>query len=100
MHATSDELQKIANDAYLSLDTDDEITIKLAHDINTIMDYVGQLKNTNTQAVEPLIHPLDGYQPLRADENTDYDCTAKLAPIAPSFSDNLYLVPKVIQTGN
>lgn len=100
MPATQNELKKIADAACLSLDADDDITLKLAQDINTIMDYVGQLKNINTCNTPPLIHPLNGYQPLLPDESTDTDCTDKLAPIAPSFSDNLYLVPKVIQTGN
>lgn len=100
MHSTQDQLKKIAQDACLSLDDDNAISAQLAHDINTIMDYVGQLKHTNTQDVTPLIHPLDACQPLRSDESMNNDCTNALAKAAPLFSDNLYLVPKVIQTGN
>lgn len=100
VHATQDELKKIANCAHLDLDADDEVTLQLAKDINTIMDYIGQLKGVDTQNITPLIHPLDKHQLLRSDNALENDFSAELAQIAPLFSDNLYLVPKVINTGN
>ena len=88
------ELKKMAALAYLDIDTDN--THALANDIRAIMAFVGQLRDVDTTDARPLLHPLDLYQRLREDRVTDDNQTAALEHIAPSFSDGLYKVPKVL----
>lgn len=95
MSTTEDELNKIAALSYL----DTNNTPHLLHDVSAIMDYVEQLRQIDTTDIIPLLHPLGLHQRLRADEVNDVNHAAELANLAPLFVDNLYLVPKVIDTG-
>ncbi len=99
MLSLENELKKIADLAHLDLDTDPNMANQLAHDVNAIMDYVDQLRQIDTQGIAPLLHPLDLYQRLREDHVDSDNCVSELAEIAPLFQDDLYLVPKVIDTG-
>ncbi|MBA3536374.1 MAG: Asp-tRNA(Asn)/Glu-tRNA(Gln) amidotransferase subunit GatC [Tatlockia sp.] len=90
------DLEKIALLAYLDCGSDNH---QLAADLNSIMNFVEQLRKIDTTQVAPLFHPLDLSQRLRADEITEKDCSAELAKIAPSFEDGYYQVPKVIDSG-
>ncbi|CEK10463.1 glutamyl/tRNA (Gln) amidotransferase subunit C [Legionella hackeliae] len=97
MAITQEDLGSIKQLAYL----DDEVSehTKLAEEINAIMDFVEQLKQVDTTGIAPLFHPFDLHQRLRDDEVKEPDCIQQLAAIAPVFEDNLYLVPKVIDSG-
>jgi aspartyl-tRNA(Asn)/glutamyl-tRNA(Gln) amidotransferase subunit C len=88
--------QKIAQLAHLELDTDIN---QLENDVQEIINYVEQLRQVNTQHIEPLQHPLDTPQPLRTDHAIDDNLVTELGASAPLFQDNLYLVPTVISTG-
>lgn len=90
------ELKKIASLAHI--ETDANSTMQFAHDVSDIMNFVEQLRPVNTADVAPLLHPLDLNQRLRLDEVKEENCVTQLAKIAPSFADDLYLVPKVIET--
>lgn len=63
------------------------------------MDFVDQLRRIDTSGVAPLFHSFDEHQRLKADKVTEKDHSAELAKIAPLFEDGLYLVPKVIDSG-
>ena len=93
MSTSEHEITKIAALAYLETDT--KSAQQLAHDVSAIMDFVEQLRQVDTTTTVPLLHPLDLHQRLRLDEVTEKNCVAKLAKIAPLFTDNLYLVPKL-----
>lgn len=97
MTISHEDLEKIARLAYL--DTDPEQSAQLTQEISSIMDFVDQLRSVDTKQVVPLFHPSALHQRLRADEITEADCVAELEAIAPVFKDNLYLVPKVIDSG-
>lgn len=94
MTVSFEELKKIADLAYLDVESEESPT--LTEEINSIMDFVATLRSIDTSQVAPLFHPLALQQRLRADEVTEADCIAELEAIAPHFEDNLYLVPKVI----
>lgn len=96
MTITQAELENIAQLAYL--DIKQENITQLSQDISSIMDFVEQLRAVNTDGVTPLLHPQALQQRRRPDIITEEDCTLQLAEIAPSFADNLYLVPKVIES--
>ena len=97
MPTSKQELQIITALAYL--ETDASTTEKLTQDVSAIMTFVEQLRKVDTTGIIPLSHPLDLYQRLREDEVQTENCVAQLAKIAPLFTDNLYLVPKVIDSG-
>lgn len=97
MPTSEAELKKLAALSYLELDGNS--TQQLAHDVGAIMDFVEQLRQVDTTDVPPLLSPLNLQQRLRADEVSEKNHVAALANIAPSFANDLYLVPKVIETG-
>lgn len=97
MSLSPKELEQIANLAYL--DTQDIDTSKLGQEINSIMDFVDQLRSVDTQHSAPLSHPFALHQALREDVVTEEDCNAQLEAIAPLFEDHLFLVPTVIESG-
>ncbi len=68
----------------------------LTDKIGEIISFVDELKDTDTNQIEPLFNPLDAVQTLRADEITEIDESEKFLSIAPSVENNLFLVPKVI----
>ncbi|KTD51133.1 Asp-tRNA(Asn)/Glu-tRNA(Gln) amidotransferase subunit GatC [Legionella quateirensis] len=97
MTISTQDLEKIARLAYLEIDA--EHSTQLTQEISSIMDFVDQLRAVDTTEVAPLFHPFALHQRLRTDEVTEEDCIAELEAIAPMFEDNLYLVPKVIESG-
>lgn len=69
----------------------------LEKDLGNILDLVDQLGSADTANVEPLAHPLDAVQRLRADEVTETNQREAFQAIAPATEDGLYLVPRVIE---
>lgn len=97
MKITEAEIQGVARLACLDIETEKNQT--LIDEINAIMDFVEQLRNHDTARIAPIFHPFDLHQRLRDDLVTEADCSAELEALAPLFEDNLYLVPKVIDSG-
>ena len=97
MTLSKTDIKKIGRLACLDTTTDQ--TSQLNEEVNSIMDFVEQLRSVDTQGFAPLFHPLALHQRLREDAITEEDCIAELEAIAPLFEDNLYLVPKVIESG-
>jgi len=96
MSLSANDLEKLAQLAYIEEDPNST----LAEDINSIMNFVEQLRKIDTSGVAPRFHPLEDHnQRLRLDEITEKDCSSELASIAPSFEKGCYLVPKVIDSG-
>lgn len=91
------DIEKIAR--LSSLDIACEKTTQLNDEINSIMDFVEQLRTIDTTGISPLFHPLAQHQRLRTDEITEKECIEELEALAPLFEENLYLVPKVIESG-
>jgi aspartyl-tRNA(Asn)/glutamyl-tRNA(Gln) amidotransferase subunit C len=88
------EVEKIAHLArlYISESETHEVTTR----ITDILALIDQMQSVDTNAVEPLAHPLDLVQRLRADKITEEDQRDKLQQLAPASEDGLYLVPKVL----
>lgn len=68
----------------------------VASRLNDVLSMVDQLQAVDTEGVEPMSHPLDALQRLRADEVTETDQRQILMSNAPAQEDGLFLVPKVI----
>jgi aspartyl-tRNA(Asn)/glutamyl-tRNA(Gln) amidotransferase subunit C len=89
------EVEKIAHLARLHISEDDvgEVTRR----ITDILSLIDQMQTVSTDDVEPLAHPLDVVQRLRADVVTEVNQRDKLQALAPQADQGLYLVPKVIE---
>jgi aspartyl-tRNA(Asn)/glutamyl-tRNA(Gln) amidotransferase subunit C len=89
------EVEKIAHLARLHISDADveEVTTR----VTDILALIDQMQSVDTDGVEPLSHPLDMVQRLRADKVTEGNDRDALQAIAPQSQDGLYLVPKVIE---
>jgi aspartyl-tRNA(Asn)/glutamyl-tRNA(Gln) amidotransferase subunit C len=89
------EVEKIAHLARLHISEEDvgEVTRR----ITDILSLIDQMQTVSTDDVEPLAHPLDVVQRLRADVVTETNQRDKLQALAPQADQGLYLVPKVIE---
>jgi len=88
---TVEKLAELARIA-ISAETIDEVSSRLGE----VLQLVDQLQAVHTEGVEPMAHPLDEVQVLRADEVTEPDRREAFLALAPQSEEGLYLVPKVI----
>ncbi len=95
MTIEQDEIEKVAELARIRISAEQigEVTRRMA-DILTMVD---QLQAVDTTGVEPMAHPLDATQRLRADIITEENHREDFQAIAPKVENGLYLVPKVIE---
>lgn len=89
------DVEKIAHLARLQIDAND--VPEYARNLSNILDLVDQMQAVDTQGVEPLAHPLDAVQRLRADQITEENQREHLQSVAPAVENGLFLVPKVIE---
>jgi aspartyl-tRNA(Asn)/glutamyl-tRNA(Gln) amidotransferase subunit C len=75
----------------------DEDADQVATRISTVLALVDQLQAVNTDGVQPMAHPLDAVQRLRADVVTEPNQRELFQSIAPATENGLYLVPQVIE---
>jgi len=88
---TVEKLAELARIA-ISEETIDEVSNRLGD----VLQLVDQLQAVNTDGVEPMAHPLDEVQVLRADQVTEPNDRDAFLALAPQTEAGLYLVPKVI----
>lgn len=95
MSIDSKEIEKLADLARLKFEQQQlgDVTDRIA----SVLDFIDQLHQAETQAIEPMAHPLDAVQRLRADKVTESNQREKYQKIAPATENGLYLVPKVIE---
>lgn len=79
------------------LRSDDAQTKKYAEQINSIVHWVEQLQEVDTENVPPLPSPVDISLPQRADEVNDGNCQDKVLANAPETLEGFYVVPKVVE---
>jgi aspartyl-tRNA(Asn)/glutamyl-tRNA(Gln) amidotransferase subunit C len=65
-------------------------------DLSSILELVEQMNAVNTDDVQPMAHPTDAVQRLRADVVTETNQREKYMANAPAQENGLFLVPKVI----
>jgi aspartyl-tRNA(Asn)/glutamyl-tRNA(Gln) amidotransferase subunit C len=94
MALTRHEVENIAHLARLRI-SNDEIPGYVGT-LSRIIDFVAQLDAAETDHVEPMAHPLNMAQPLRADAVSETDQRDVYQANAPRTERGLYLVPKVI----
>lgn len=89
------EVEKIAHLARLGLNDAD--IPRTTEALNSILELVNQMQAVDTSGIEPLAHPLEASQRLRADVVTERNNRDTYQAIAPAVENGLYLVPKVIE---
>lgn len=88
------EIGKIAHLARLHVSDSEaeEVTTR----ITDILALIDQMQSVDTESVEPMAHPLEVVQRLRADVITEKDQRDELQQLAPASEGGLYLVPQVL----
>ncbi len=89
------EVEKIAHLARLGLNEGD--IPQTTETLNNILGLIDQMQAVDTQGIEPLAHPLEATQRLRADVVNESNQRDAYQAIAPAAESGLYLVPKVIE---
>ena len=95
MSLSADDVNKIAYLARLGIDATD--VSSYAQDLSGILDLVAQMSAVDTENVQPMAHPLDQIQRLRADNVSEQDDRELFQTLAPQVEAGLYQVPKVIE---
>lgn len=88
------DVEKIAHLARLGLNEAD--LPRTTDALNSILGLVDLMQAVDTTGIEPLAHPLEASQRLRADQVTEHNNRDNYQAIAPKVESGLYLVPKVI----
>ena len=70
---------------------------KFTQDINSILNWVEELKEVNVDNVEPLVSVSMQQPVFRKDEVTDGDIQADLLSNAPDSAYGFYAVPKMVE---
>ena len=96
MKQTSLDINHLAKLAKLRVSKDESKHYQL--ELNKILELVDQLKSIDTRDIEPMAHPLNLAQYLRADHITEHDQSEVFQSIAPKTDDHLYLVPKTLSS--
>ena len=91
----SQQVDKIAQLARLQLS--DAEREAYTGQLQNIIELVDQMNSVDTSQIEPLAHPLDATQPMRADVVTESDQRSELMSNAPAQEAGLFLVPRVIE---
>ena len=89
------DVEKIAHRARLGLNEAD--IPGTTETLNNILGLIDQMQAVATDGIEPLAHPLEATQRLRADQVTERNQREAYQAIAPAVENGLYLVPKVIE---
>lgn len=88
-------MEKIAELAQLQIRESD--IERVIEKMNQVLDLVEEMQAVDTNGIEPMAHPLDATQTLRADKITETNQRDQFQELAPETQDGLYLVPRVVE---
>ena len=95
MKIDKNTINKIARLSRIKLDSkESEEYIK---DLNSILDWVEQLNEINTDNVEPLTNISSSVLPKRDDISEDINSTEEILENAPEKLEGFFSVPKVVE---
>lgn len=90
---TKKEVEHVARLARLDLTEDEKA--KYAEQFSNILDYFNQLKEVNTENVEPMVHVLPMRNITREDKVENASNTADILKNAPVEEGGFFKVPKI-----
>lgn len=95
MKITDKKIDELAHLARLNFQDEDKEHIKA--DLERIIDFCDQLKEVDTEGVEPLVYMSDTHNVLRNDEVKEHLSKEDVLRNAPSKDSDYFKVPKVIK---
>ncbi len=95
MDDTKFNIEYIAHLARIKL-TEEEKTL-YGVQLGTVLDYIEKLREVNVDGVEPTSHPLPLINVMRIDETKVCLSSEDALRNAPLKSNNLFIVPKIIE---
>ena len=95
MSINKDTIKKISKLARISV-TNEE-TDRLEKDLNSILKFVEQLKELNTDKITPIASVSDQRLTMNKDEIIKINEKEEILKNAPEKNSNYYIVPKVIE---
>jgi len=91
----SDTVRRIAHLARIRLE--DERIEPMREELNTILAFVEQLDEVDTNGVEPMTSVVATKMRLRADVVTDGNIADDVIANAPASEDGFFMVPRVVE---
>lgn len=95
MSLDQNQVRRVAELARLAV-ADAELPV-YAEELSSILNMVDQLQAADTAGIEPMAHPLNMSQRLRADAVTEQPQRESFQALAPQAQDGHFLVPRVIE---
>ncbi|MBC8020627.1 MAG: Asp-tRNA(Asn)/Glu-tRNA(Gln) amidotransferase subunit GatC [Methyloceanibacter sp.] len=88
-------VRRIARLARLAITDEEEA--RLEQELSFILDWVAQLDEVDTGAVEPMTRVAAMTMKMRQDEVTDGFCADDILKNAPQVDDAYFVVPKIVE---
>lgn len=95
MSLDAEQVASIANLARLQIEQTQ--VAEYQKNLSNILSLADQLQAADTDGIEPLAHPTDAVQRLRADQVTEVNQRERFQKIAPHVEEGHYIVPKVVE---
>jgi aspartyl-tRNA(Asn)/glutamyl-tRNA(Gln) amidotransferase subunit C len=95
MSLLHDQVRRLARLARIAIGPEESEAV--LERLNRVLGLIEQMRQVDTTGVEPMSHPLDLGQRMRADTVTEPDQHELYQSAAPAVQGSLYLVPKVIE---
>ena len=95
MKLDTNTINKIAKLARIKL-SEEEVE-DLLKDMNSILDWVEQLNEVNTDLTEPLANISSSILPKRKDESKDVNSSDEILQNSPDKLEGYFAVPKVVE---
>ncbi|WP_017295891.1 Asp-tRNA(Asn)/Glu-tRNA(Gln) amidotransferase subunit GatC [Geminocystis herdmanii] len=94
MSLSKEEVKKVANLARLEITEKEEE--EFAPQLNAILDYFEQLKELDTENVQPTTRAIEVSNITRTDTQVTYEDRESLLNSAPEREDDFFRVPKIL----
>lgn len=94
MEITTEEAKKIAHLSRLAFSPEDLEGIRLS--MNSILSHMEELRQYDTEQVEPTAHAVEQYNVMREDEPHQSFTNEEALMNAPDKEDGCFKVPKII----
>ena len=95
MKLDTNTINKIAKLARIKLS--EEEAEDFLKDMNSILDWVEQLNEVNTDLIEPLANISSSILPQRKDESEDVNSSDEILQNSPDKLEGYFAVPKVVE---
>jgi len=95
MPITRQEVQHVAHLSRLALSAEE--LEKFASQLDAILAYVAKLNELHTDGVEPMVHGIEGQEPVRQDVVGESLPRKEALQNAPDSADGCFRVPRIIE---